>query len=115
MPRLLEALHEGRQYLSVQKDAIQEKDPAKEASPGKSSEKSKMVWDEERTPAFDERVIYLPKKSAAERFLREKSVESLVVQQGFFAGMSVSIRTLSEFETDPPLVLLLMTQIAVRK
>jgi hypothetical protein len=111
MPRLLQALHEGRQYLSIQQDVFREKGPAKETSP----EKSRMVWDEGRTPAFDERVIYLSKKSVTERFLREKSVESLVVQQGFFAGMSVSIRALSEFETDPPVVLLLMTQIAVRK
>ncbi|MDR1377420.1 MAG: hypothetical protein LBJ22_07895 [Synergistaceae bacterium] len=104
------ALREERQYLSIKEDASQNKE-TDETFP----ESSRVIWGGRSPLALDEREICLSRKLVTERFLREKNIESLVVQQGFFADTNTSIRALLRFETDPPLILSLMTQIAVRK
>ncbi|MDR1649719.1 MAG: hypothetical protein LBR71_05615 [Synergistaceae bacterium] len=68
------------------------------------------------TSAQDERILNFSRVVVTERFLREQNLESAATKpEPVAATVKIPAGALSKFETDPPVILLLLTQIAVRK
>jgi hypothetical protein len=88
---------------------------ADETSQGSSQTHKKVAFDRRHIPASDERILSLSKAFTIERFLRAKSITFIVLKQALLAMSRTTVTAFSKFTIDPPAVLLLPTQIAVRK
>jgi hypothetical protein len=102
-------------YVRGQKPAVTDETASRESERTQPEDPGKAMFDRRRLPASDERVLSLSKVFSAERFLREKSPESAAAKPGPLAAAKVSASVFSKSKTDPPAILLLSTQIAVRK
>ena len=103
-----------QQYLSASASRVHAQPPLPADETSEESEGAgKGVFDRRGTSASDERILCLPKIFLPDRFLRERSAESAAVKPA--AAIKVSAGVLSKFEAEPSVILLLPTQIAVRK
>jgi hypothetical protein len=89
--------------------------PAEDKTFQEPKESAKAVLNAAGASACDERMFCLSGNFLTERFLRKKSMESVVVKPGPVVAMKDPAGVLLKFAIDPPVVLLLLTQIAVRK
>jgi hypothetical protein len=107
---ILENLPRGPQYVSAP-DYAHQKDHVK-----KRGDFQEIFFDVERTPAFAERVLSLSRVVVNERFLREKGMTSVTLNQGIFASRSAPVAAeFLNFHTSLTDTSRLHTQIVQRK